>query len=79
MNGEFLHARFVAQDTALTAFAAGVDGQHSQLAAVFLQYMQSEYIDRRTFAGSRHTADAYTRTELPEYGRHFSITSCAMA
>ena len=59
MNGELLHAGFITQNTALAALATGVDGQYRQFAVVLLQYVQSEYVDRRTLAGSRHTADTY--------------------
>ena len=60
MNGELLHTGFITQNTAFAALAAGVDSQYRQFAVVFLQYVQSEYIDRRTLAGARYTADTYT-------------------
>ena len=35
MHGQFLHARLVAEDTALGLLAGGVNGQHGKFAAVF--------------------------------------------
>ena len=57
MNRQFLHAGLVAEDTAFGALAARVDGENGELAAVF-KHMQSELVDRRTLAGTRHSGDA---------------------
>ena len=62
MLGEFLHARLVAEDRALGALAGGVDGQHSQTAALLTEHMHAELIDAGRLAGSRHTTDTYTHT-----------------
>ena len=78
MNGEFLHARFVAQDTALTAFAAGSMASTASLPPYFSNTCNpNTSID--VLLPAPGTPLMPTRTELPEYGRHFSITSCAMA
>lgn len=60
MNRQLLHTGLVAQDAALAAFAAGVDGQHGQLAAILFEYMEAEYINGRTLAGTRHATDAHS-------------------
>ncbi len=58
VRAEFLHARLVAQDAALRALTAGVDGQYGQLAAVLTKHMHAELVDAGRLACPRHAADA---------------------
>ena len=59
MQRQFLHTGLIAQDTAFGALTAGVDSQHCQLASIFLQHVDAEYINGGTLACTRNTADAY--------------------
>ena len=59
MHGQLLHAGLVAQDAALAALAARVDGQHGQLAAILFQDVQAEDIYAGALACAGHAADAY--------------------
>ena len=60
MLGEFLHARLVAEDTALGAFAGGIDSEDGQTSAFLLQHVDAELVDTCALASSRHTTDAHT-------------------
>ena len=59
MDGQFLHAGLIAQDTAFGTLTAGVDGQDSQLSSLS-EHMQPENINGGTLAGTRHSADSDT-------------------
>ena len=54
---EGLHARLVAQDAALGAFRARVDGQHGQFVPARGQ-VGAEGLDKGALAGTRHARDA---------------------
>ena len=59
MYGKLCHTRLVAKNASLAAFATWVDGKHSQLSLVFIEHMNAEFVNRRTLAGSGHTAYAH--------------------
>ena len=59
MNGKFFHTGFISQNTSFRALTARVDSQYSQLTSTF-QYMQAEYINRRTLPRSGNTTDTHT-------------------
>ena len=43
---QLLHARLIAEDAALGTLAGGVDGQHGELAAMFVEHMDAKLVDR---------------------------------
>ena len=60
MQGEFLHAGLVTEDTALGTFRRGVDGKDSKFATFLLEYVDTELVDTRRLARSRYTTDTHT-------------------
>ena len=60
MHAELLHARLVAQNAALRALTAWVDGQDGEASAIFLEDVDAELVDAGGLAGTRDTADAHT-------------------
>ena len=60
MLGQFLHARFVAEDAALGALTGGVDGEYGQPTALLAEHVDAELVDRGALAGTWHAADTHT-------------------
>ena len=59
MLGEFLHARLVTEDAALSTFRRGVDGENCQATALLLQHVDAELVDARRLACAGHAADTH--------------------
>ena len=59
MLRQFLHARLIAEDTALGALARGVDGEYGQATAFLAEHMDAKLVDTGGFACTRHTTDTY--------------------
>src|SRR5574344_328662 len=70
MYCKFLHTGFVSKDTSLRTFRTRINSKHSQLTAIVIEYMNTEFIDRSTFTGPRHTTNTYTN-RLSTVGQAF--------
>ena len=60
MHRQLFHSGLIPQNTSFGTFTAGVYGQHGQFSSFFFEYMQTEYINRRTLSGTGHSADTDT-------------------
>ena len=54
---QLFHTCFIAQNRALGALTTRVDGQHSQLSTLLLEYVHTELVDRGTFTCAWYTTD----------------------
>ena len=61
MQGKFLHACLIAEDTTLGTLTGGVDGENGQATSLLTEHVDAELVDARRLACARHTA--YTHTD----------------
>ena len=59
VNGEFLHAGFIAEDGAAGDFAGGVDGEDCEARLGVTEDVEPEDVDRGALAGAGDAGDAY--------------------